>query len=1153
MNVMFVMQHWKSTANIALLCLLLSQLMGAARADDTDLFQLDSISAPARIMLVVDTSGSMAKTQGADSVPPFYDGDCQGDTTVVIGSATVTVPNAERKICIVRAVLLRFLDPAAGAADMLWPDNFEVGLARYAEPGAVIIRPVTQLGSINDPQSARNQLIQAVNSLIADGRTPLVGSYLEVAEYLIGGLAVSAASRESDSSVWAPDGYDAYRYAGVDLSPQCGLTNNHLVFLTDGESVCEKASDLTNAERANGLCTNQSSNVLFGTLGTRVNEFVTGRPNEYNLAQCGPDSYSDYWKDPTYDSYWGCLTLLSAEMKNHQVNNQNAGVLTHVIAYDMDTADASIKQGMQDWASAGGGRYVEATNAAELAAAFQAISAQQILPGTFVVASGAAGVSQVNRFAHTDELYFSMFTPSSKPFWYGNLKKYFFQVDRDGAMGIYTNPEKTIPAVADGQFLPGVLSEWSHVIPAYYNTNSIQRVDGDIAHIGGAASQIGAPDTRRLFVYYNGTRYRLTPNVSSQSGQDIDQLMTAISADYAAALPDPTGADAAVLTQYNSNLLTPAMDWLVGVDVNDEWLRISQSSDPALRPDSLQDERPDPYNDLRDFYGAPLHSSPVLINFRSFDGDGQPLEQPQNLVFVSTNDGKLYVVDASSGAEQLAYMPEAMLKRGGLDTPSPLERMYLATRADAADGKLIYGLDSNWSVWRQDVDNNGNIDAGSSDFVYLYGGMRRGGRNYYILDATDVAANHTIAEKAVLHGGVGPFLYNGQSWSEPQLAIINYAGTPTAVFVVGGGYDPVYDAGRPDILPAAGAQVYIISARDFVETGTGTAHSAGEVLWWASSRTGITDPTHVQIPALQYSIPSTVKTVDVDGDGYLDFFYVADMGGQLLRFDINAQNSAPANLIANTGDIVVAQLGIAGADSVTTANDRRFFYPPSVAKMRCPAGFCMGIAIGSGWRSNPTDTGVTEKFYFLMDYEPFAGNQPVISEAATSADGVTPLILSIPRTDNADAITASSSSTSVRGYSLALGGTGMEAEKLLGSPLILGGSVYFSTYYRPSQQTTQVTSADSCQVGQGAAAIYRFTPGDGQALQLALGQNQNVAGSIQALLTQLDAAQVDVNGDGTLQDLPPTVQGGILSGTGAIGPTPLPLDVIRKTRWMQLE
>lgn len=73
-----------------------------------------------------------------------------------------------------------------------------------------------------------------------------------------------------------------------------------------------------------------------------------------------------------------------------------------------------------------------------------------------------------------------------------------------------------------------------------------------------------------------------------------------------------------------------------------------------------------------------------------------------------------------------------------------IERMYDVINNDVLGG-LIYGLDFIWIVWWQDMfdvlgicDGNIFLGVGLVDFVWLFGGMCRGGCNYYVFDVIGV-------------------------------------------------------------------------------------------------------------------------------------------------------------------------------------------------------------------------------------------------------------------------------------------------------------------------------------------------------------------------------------------------------------------------------
>lgn len=1118
------------------------------KADDTDLFGKVPANDIPKIMLLVDTSLSMGVPAGSSGIQNAYRGDCSDGNHDTV------------KLCVVKNELRKFLEFDPNNAAFYWPDTLEVGLAQYAEPGGIILAPVAPLGD-GSAGSHRKKLIDILNRMKAASytdsannsadlgvSTPIIGSYLEVASYLTGGAPVSQFSRDySDPAVW-DDGVDlGAKYKGIELTQVCDAPNNHIIVLTDGESTCEKTyggADATELSLYN-VCSANSGNVLGATLGQRIGEFSGLGATDY-AAACGDNiatlAQQRFVGETFSRDYWGCLNTIAQTLEQRQSpapDSVSEKIKTHVIAYDLDVGALSdpdsVGYKLNQWATYGNGMFQDTNSGSDLANAIKAAFPINTLSGAFTAATGGVAAGQVNSFSYIDEIYFSTITPTDKPVWYGNLKKYYLKLETNNQVGIYA-ANKTDLAVEDGVFVPGVVSEWSQdVYSANYNASDDKSVktdkDGNIAHIGGAASQIEPPDSRKLIAYLNNNPKTLTSSALSSTTDGLTDIKSFMLND--------TGSPAVGTPAYDDYLvkIDSMLLWLRGDDVGEEWLDVSGE---------LTDTRPSPDNGVRTLYGAPLHSSPRIVNYRSKDINGDDLADPDDIVFVSSNDGKLYAVDSDTGEEKLAYMPQAMFERSDAGGPSKIEQMYDAIK-DGTSGGLIYGLDSSWTVWRQDRNNDGNIDA-INDFVYLYGGMRRGGRNYYILDATKVNdASPEIEQLRVVEGGESgtPFEKNGQTWSEPTLALINFKGRPVVVFIVGGGYDEEYDSARPSSLPAAGAQIHIVVARTF--TVSGVTYNAGDVLWWASSNTSL-DSTHVKIDDLKYSIPSTVKTLyQDDGDFLLDHIYVGDMGGQILRFDINNSNTGSADFMSNASisgnDVVVARLGAAGRNLGTTSftEDRRFFYPPSVALMKNSAGTkFVGIAIGSGWRSNPLDEQVDEKFYFLMDYEPFpgAGNQNIIEEG-TAIESVS--FVSDP--DNITALSdAVTRNSSLRGYSIELN---ERAEKLLGSPLIVGGTVVFSTYYRDSQPST-----NSCTPETGFAAFYSYTPGDAQAVQ-AKGFSQNGAGSILPILGNLADDNGSNGNDSSGSDEKARVP--MLSGTGSPPGPDFNMRGIRKTRWYRVD
>lgn len=1029
---------------------------------------------PARIMLLVDTSGSMRWDLSG----------CRNCT-----------PN---KLDILKTTLQRFVDENDLEANdsFRWPDSFEIGLARFTNleltdsrrGSAVIEADIRRLDYVYTnvtPNITHRQLLaDIIRNLNADGWTPLVTSYLETVEYLTGGNAVSGLSACADDgnrdgicntgSVWENGVVGDYRQ-GMDTSLICGMSNNHLVVLTDGRSTNESAFNLV-----------YGSSTL--TIGQRINRIVSGDDTSTNyLTGCGTNA-TDFTNGTEVDDNfsWDCVNPLAEKLANVDSENANAvrGIRTHTIAYGLGAgvctqpfADPDTSpEFLCNWALKGGGSSYAATDQAGLAAAFQGISRAASLQSTFTAAVPGVGVNQSNRFTYLDDVYYSVFKPNDRSFWYGNLKKYKLEIlnNAPAIVGQNSNP---VDEDADGFFDTDVRSFW---LPAGSSA------DGDNVLLGGAASRIPAVADRRLFTSLDGVTTQVTDDT-------VDEVVDEMIGDDAGTLAAEEVA--ALETRYAS-----VVEWLRGTDAvaGNEWQRLTGAESAKTN---------------RQLYGAPIHSSPVVVNYTSTTtGDGGarvPITDPadqENLVFVSTNDGKLYAVDSESGDEKLAFMPGEFLQPAIAGASPRVAGLYDAARGDLP-GPVLYGLDATWSVWRQDVNRDGNItSSGSGDWVYLYGGMRRGGRNYYGLDVT--AANNTtpsMSQLFVLEGGAAnsPFENMGQTWSEPVLGLIKYNGDSVVVMVVAGGYDPAYDAGRPAGVPQ-GAQLYIVAAHN---RGGANGISAGDVLWWASAE-GIATGNHQQIAALTDSIPSTVKVLDKDGDGYIDHIYVGDLGGQIHRIDINKVNTG-YNTLATSA--VVAQLGTRGNATATAADDRRFYFPPSVALMKDSLGRKhVALAIGSGLLTSPRDTAVDEKFYYIRDYAPFG--------------------YAIAAADNPP-------------YEYTLG---RESEKLLGSPLIVGGQVFFSTYYWGDNAV--VANSNQCSAQYGRAALYQYAPGSASApTLLRYAQPQTLAGSLATIMKGIDGI---TNDEGELIQPPGSDFIGI-GGTAAFDLPDVDLGNIRKTRWLQ--
>jgi type IV pilus assembly protein PilY1 len=416
--------------------------------------------------------------------------------------------------------------------------------------------------------------------------------------------------------------------------------------------------------------------------------------------------------------------------------------------------------------------------------------------------------------------------------------------------------------------------------------------------------------------------------------------------------------------------------------------------------------------------GDPLHSQPSVVTYSG------TATSPVDVVYTATNDGYLHAVDGSTGVEKWAFVPEELLKR--------LKQLVI----DPTATTRTYGLDGDIRILKLDFNGDGDVDTADGDVVWLYVGMRRGGRYYYALNVTNPNSPQLMWKDSVTEL---PDL--GETWSAPTIARVAVSGASQnnqkLVLIFGGGYDGSQE-NTSQVADGMGNSIYMVDAK------TGTR------LWSAS------DSGHnLNLASMTNSIPGRVSVIDINGDGYADRMYAADMGGRIFRFDIFSGN-APATLV--TGG-VFAKLGTGAAaggnDSpAPIANTRRFYNAPDVALIqRRGADPYYNLAIGSGYRGHPLHRPTLDRFYSLRDKQPYtkyttnptAAQLPVITDADPVDITPDPMAATV--------------GTGAVGWKLVFDPTGTSTtatgEKVLNEATTVNGVVLFSTYAPQTASPTE--------------------------------------------------------------------------------------------------
>lgn len=459
-------------------------------------------------------------------------------------------------------------------------------------------------------------------------------------------------------------------------------------------------------------------------------------------------------------------------------------------------------------------------------------------------------------------------------------------------------------------------------------------------------------------------------------------------------------------------------------DMNEDDFGIPDDAVPEF------DTKEEVYAALLSQWADPMHSVPLLVNYE-VDDDGTDAGDQTNYIFVSTNGGMLHAIDTKTGAEKFAFMPDQMLKQAyELVRSPPLKENNI---------RSLYGLDSSWVAYRTAKDN------GDADDVYIYGGMRRGGSNYYALDVSDIdnpslkwrIRGNWVDDSAIASPDSG-FRRLGQSWSTPTLTRVKVGDTVKPVLVFGGGYDPDgHDtAGNRPTKDDMGNAVYMVDAH------------TGARLWSIG-----TDDATTQVSEMKWGVPGGIAVVDLNLDGLADYLYFGDLGGQIFRVNLDNTASSDSDLVK--GVVRLANLGGAG-----TADHRRFYEAPAIGYQRNGLSETLYVAIGSGYRAHPLDTDTDEGFYVLADRDFKSTDQP---DLITEGD--------LPVVNGASPPSLDGSGD---GWRVEFGRAG---EKVMSSPTIFQGSVMFTTY-KPSDDDQD---ADPCVVRYGNAYAYRANMVTGEA------------------------------------------------------------------------
>jgi type IV pilus assembly protein PilY1 len=883
--------------------------------------------------------------------------------------------------------------------------------------GANVAYAVRRMGSsASDPDAAnRTSLANAILATTAAARTPLTESLYEAYLYFAGrtpqwgtstataagGVGTVTQGRDTTAVCTAVSAecpaigvYRSPMLSNPTTAAPAGCQKNFVILLTDGGPEDDSAANALSGSPSRGVknmtWTGTPGGVVSaqtgpdeGNANTTTQQFEVSPDTPYGPTDlAGTSADGGYvWLDEL--AYFMSRADVSPGAINFagETTTDNLAGRQSVTTYTIGFAGANSPV-LQNAAQKSGGQFYLADDSAQLKAALvnALVSIRDWNP---TVTSPTVPISALNRTTNSTDVFLSFFRASITQTWVGTVKKFMLGDP-------YAEPGICGPGITDlcliGQtVLSGTNSKNIEKveIDAITGLETVS-VDPNASSFWGPSSlrDAGRPDS-------GGTGYQLL----NTSGYDPStrRVYTRLSSGTNADLTHSSNAVAEGNTDLTKALLGNAsmsdaqratlLNWTRGGNTGVTACSDADTSTACTTWRSW-------------VHGDVQHSRPALVTYNP------ATSPPSQYLFYASSTGYIHAVDSNTGAEKWTFLVEEALPQ-------------LAALMANANGEQIYVADGSPVVQINDANKNGVVDG--TDSVWLFFGLRRGGRAYYALDITDVNAPRFMWKitptqicSASTCSASTAYAQLGQSWSTPAIGRVRAVADPVLLF--GGGYDP-----NQDNRPVA------------------TADTMGRAVFVANARTGALEASFTSANALvtggsmSFSIPSdlTVLDTDLDGGNFLDRIYVGDMGGQVWRFDIGNSDKGlwSGRLLATL--------------STTSPTDRRIFFPPAAVKQLRRGVRYDAVIVGTGNREHPLKT--TSSDVIAMIKDPDHGLYAVSTAVISMAGGD---LINLGATAVGATESALIDNPAAKGWYRPLDA----GEKVVTAPTVFFGAIRFGTY-----------------------------------------------------------------------------------------------------------
>lgn len=731
-------------------------------------------------------------------------------------------------------------------------------------------------------------------------------------------------------------------------------------------------------------------------------------------------------------------------------------VLTYTIDVYKDQQDVKETALLLSMARAGGGKYFAATNEDAIKVALRKIISE-IQATDSVFASSSLPVSVNTQGTYLNQVFMGMFRPdvTSAPRWFGNLKQYKFAFFNGDLKLADKNNSEAISSTT-GFITACAASFWGTDTGAYWDFPDSQALgtctaypsafpssassplfsdypDGEVVEKGGAAQHLRGvlssgstlTSSSQLYAVCSGS---LVPGVSCRKLLTCDGSSTT----SCAALTSFDDANTAITTT-NLNLpvatateRTNTINWIRGQDIYNENANFDASG-VAIS------------NEVRpSVHGGVVHGQPAVVDYGGSTGV---------VAFYGADDGVFHAVNANQldtdGSELWGFIaPETYsrfyrLRDNGVTTPLISFPADPVSAEPAGTARKDYFFDGSVGIYQK------------SATVWLYTGMRRGGRAIYAFDASTPSSpvlkwrkgcftNSTTNDTSCSTDANFPTAWSGigQTWSKATIGYlsgyVDGSSNPKPVLIFGGGYDTCED-------------------NDSQAPCTGTRK--GSQVWFVDADTGNIIRTY----PVNASVPGDL-TLLTDSAGNVTYVYAVDLSGRVYRINVGTYDGATFTgwtSNAGTSTSLIANLS-------ETGNARKFINGPDVVEDKD----FNAVLVGSGDREHPLINSYACNNFATSPAGTFVTNQFYMVKDIPSAYPVNPTVAG----DLTD-VTTPSSTINAFGWKFNFA----PCEQSVNKSLTIAGTTYFGT------NTPTTATGSSCSANLGVANGYAVSYLNGNA------------------------------------------------------------------------